>query len=40
MYKSFRPHPVESHDIYKKHFQNFENIIVNNSVPARDMIAI
>ena len=36
----FRPHPVESHDIYKKHFQNFENIIVNNSVPARDMIAI
>ena len=36
----FRPHPVESHDIYKKHFLNCENVIVNNSVPARDMIAI
>ncbi len=36
----FRPHPVESHEIYLKHFKEFDNIIVNNSVPARDMIAI
>ena len=36
----FRPHPVESHEIYLKQFKGFKNIIVNNSVPARDMIAI
>lgn len=36
----FRPHPVESHEIYKKAFKKNKNIIINNSVPARDMIAI
>ena len=36
----FRPHPVESHEIYIKEFSNHKNIIINNSIPARDMIAI
>ena len=36
----FRPHPVESHEVYNKNFSKYNNIIVNNSVPARDMVAI
>ncbi len=36
----FRPHPVESHKIYRESFKECKNVIVNNSVPARDMIAI
>ena len=36
----FRPHPVEDQTIYKESFKGYKNILVNNSVPARDMIAI
>ena len=36
----FRPHPMESHEIYNREFKEYKNITVNNSVSARDMIAI